>query len=153
MLAGGKFPAGAGDCSDCGCSAHVTKPEGTKSPGRVVASTGETFRIAPGTSPQKPPTKCPECFSEPPPAAWLFLKNHHLGFSESVLLLSLIALPVLYLEVFFKWLEQQAFCCSPWETKSQANQQPARVSSMALTSLSSISLQISLIFCVRLNKK
>lgn len=137
-----------------GCSAHVTKPKGTKRPGPVMTSTGGTFRSGPGISlhPRNHPLDALNAFQKPPSTAWLFLRNHLLGFSKSVLLLSYIAVQCFTLS-FFKWLEQQAFCYSPWETKSQANQQPARASSMALISLSLISLKMDLIFCMSLNKK
>ena len=85
-----------------GCSARVTKPEGTTRPGPVVASTGGTFRSGPGTSlhPRNHPLNALNAFQKAPSTAWLFLRNHHLGFSEAVLPLSYIALPVLYLEFF-----------------------------------------------------
>lgn len=120
-----------------------------------MASTGGTFRSGPATSfcPRNHPLNALNAFQTPPSTAWLFLRSHHLGFCKSVLLLSYIVLPELYLDFFLNGLNNRPSVNGPWESKSQANRQPARASSMALTSLSLISLKIDLIFCINLNKK
>lgn len=153
MLAGGKFAAGVRDRAPGllrTCRKAQRHPASRSCRGQRRWDLQEWSRHFP--SPQKPPAEWPERSSEPPSAAWL-AKKHLLGFSRSVLPLSYIALPVLYLELFFKCLEQRAFCYSPWETKSQADPQPARASSTALIRLSLISLKTDFVFCSSLNNK
>lgn len=103
-----------------------------------MASTGGTFRNGPGTSlcPKNHPSNALNVFQNPPSAAWLFLRNRHLGFSASVLLLSYVALPVLYLEVFLNGSNNRPSVMAPGRPSHRlTHQQPARASSMALISL------------------
>lgn len=80
-----------------------------------MASTSGTFRSGPGTSlcPRNHPLNALNAFQTPPSTAWLFLRSHHLGFCKSVLLLSYIVLPELYLDFFLNGLNNRPSVTAP----------------------------------------